>query len=224
MFDIYQSPVDEDGDRDDEAAGEYLDGLMNAFVESAEGQAFVSQWGSVGWTSTFLEYGLSYLGEIPPEMSRHSVEEIVFDIFPRKVSAEPDTAPQAIAELTSFWRFLQRESGLAGAAEILQRLDGAEDELEAELGDPANFGMAKRMVTQAKTGRLRHEHSGGAGPVHGRSTRQLNQQRLRNRHAAHRPWRVHRQAFTKPAPRTSTGAAPADETREKELTMALTPA
>jgi hypothetical protein len=42
-------------------------------------------------------------------MTPGNLREILFDIFPRKVSAEPDEAPNMVRELQEFWKFLQRE-------------------------------------------------------------------------------------------------------------------
>ena len=77
-------------------------------------------------------------------MSARDVDEIVFEIFPRKVSMEAEQAGEVIAELCAFWRFLQREYQLQNAARILELLGpGAEERLHDALDDPENFGMAK---------------------------------------------------------------------------------
>jgi hypothetical protein len=147
MFDIHQAAFGADGDWDDERAGEYCEGLMTAFVESPEGSAFSEHYGEIGWAYTFLEYGLSYLGSTPPEMHVRDVEEIVFGIFPRKVSVEAEAAGEIIAELRAFWEFLGRQYELPNAPRILAELDGeAEAHLKRELSDPRNFGMAKSFV------------------------------------------------------------------------------
>jgi len=44
------------------------------------------------------------------------LRELLFDIFPRKVSADAEEAPQAIRELQAFWQFAQREFQLENAA------------------------------------------------------------------------------------------------------------
>lgn len=151
MFDINRSPFDECGERDEEAAGEYQERLANAFAEAPEGQAYLAEWGQLGWSHFFLEYGISYRGEIPPEMDRGSIEEIVFELFPRKVSTEPEAASAAIAELRCFWRFLQREYNLPNATQILRALEPpAEKRLQSALSDPSNFGIAKSIVMRGK--------------------------------------------------------------------------
>jgi hypothetical protein len=147
MFDIHQAAFDTDGDWDDDRAGEYCDGLMTAFAESPEGSAFTEHYGQLGWAHTFLDFGLSYVSSTPPEMSARDVEEIVFGIFPRKVSVEAEAAGEIIAELRAFWEFLGRQYELPNAPGILKELDrDAETELKRELSDPRNFGMAKSFV------------------------------------------------------------------------------
>jgi hypothetical protein len=65
------------------------------------------------------------------------------------VSTEPESAPEIIDELRSFWQFLQRQYQLPAAAGILPLLDHrAEQRLRDELANPANYGMAKSFFMQ----------------------------------------------------------------------------
>ena len=148
MFDIHQQVYDEDGERDEAAVEDYCDDLMQAFAESSEGKAVEDYIGNLGWTHPFLHYGLDYPGTTPPEMTVRVVREILFEIFPRKVSVEADEAGEIIAEMRAFWEFLGREYGLPNAAAILRELDGnAEKRLKRELSNPNNFGMAKSFFS-----------------------------------------------------------------------------
>ncbi|MFV1968258.1 MAG: hypothetical protein ACC628_22775 [Pirellulaceae bacterium] len=147
MLDIHQAPTNEYGEWDDGAVEDYCNGLMEEFAASPEGDAAAEHYGDIGWTHFFLYYGFNYLGSAPPEMSRADVEEILFDLFPRKVSTEPDSAAEIIGELRAFFEFLHRQYGLTNAKEILQDLGNeATGQLERELADPDNFGMAKSFV------------------------------------------------------------------------------
>ena len=72
---------------------------------------------------------------------------ILFELFPRKVSASGDEAPEIIRELQAFWQFLQREYRLENAAACLSVLDDrAARELQRKMSDPATFGIAKSFV------------------------------------------------------------------------------
>jgi hypothetical protein len=95
-----------------------------------------------------IDFGINYLSVTPPQMSPDDMRAILFDLFPRKVSASADEAPDIIRELQAFWQFLQREFHLENAAACLKALDEkTARKLKKEMGDPANFGIAKSFVT-----------------------------------------------------------------------------
>jgi hypothetical protein len=76
----------------------------------------------------------------------------VLSHVPRKVSTDADSATSIVFELTKFWEYLGRVYKLPEAQAIVEWLtaDGLVDELQAELSDPANFGMAKSFVMAGK--------------------------------------------------------------------------
>jgi hypothetical protein len=95
-----------------------------------------------------LQYGITYLGVGVAEMTPAVFDEIVFDLFPRKVSCEPKMASEIVRELDAFWRFAKRELGARGAdgcLDLLGRPTTASD-VERALGDPGNWGMAKSFL------------------------------------------------------------------------------
>jgi hypothetical protein len=149
-FDIHNTPMDpETSEYDDEALSVYMDTLMDLFAESPEGQAVIQQYGQISWTYTMMEYGVSYTGVLPPDMIPDDVAEIVFDVFPQKVSTDTESLPGIFAELRAFWQFLKREFNLENADECLQVLDKAgEDDFIKAMNDPSQYGMAKSMVMQ----------------------------------------------------------------------------
>ncbi len=146
-FDIYQQVFDRDGLPLEKKAGPYLDQLMELFVQSAEGQKLLSEGLEPGWTSMMMDFGMNYLSVTPPGMTPDDLHEILFNLFPRKVSTSADEADEIIRELQAFWTFLQREYHLANAAACLKVLDEkAARELKKELSNPVNFGIAKSFV------------------------------------------------------------------------------
>jgi hypothetical protein len=151
-FDIRQMVVDADtGEYDEEAAIQYQETLEELFAQSPEGMALTEQGESLGWVSPFLSYAMSYLGVTPIEMTIQSFDEVLFELFPRKVSVGPDEAGAIVDELRAFWTFLERAYSLPNAPALLRRLDDrAIKRLERALADPANFGMAKSMVMQGQ--------------------------------------------------------------------------
>ncbi len=142
----------DDGEQDYEAIEDYIETAMNAFAASAEGQKVTDRNESLGWTATFLEYGMSYLGETVDTMSVADAEEIIFCVFPRKVSVDAKEAEFIIFELNQFWRFVGREYQLPRAAKIANLFEkDAVARLHAELSDTSKFGMAKSMVMMGKS-------------------------------------------------------------------------
>lgn len=151
-FDIHQKIVNRYGEPDEKKAGQYQEQLLELFMESPEGQELVDAGIEPGLAGVMLEYGINYLGVTPPRMSPGELREILFELFPRKVSVEADEAPEIIRELQAFWKYLQREYQLGNAAACLKILDDkAVRVLQEELSNPAKFGMAKSFVMMGKT-------------------------------------------------------------------------
>ena len=100
----------------------------------------------------FLEFGLNYRGEIIDEITLGGVDEFLFEYVPRKVSTEPEQAASIVVELTRFWEYLDRVYELPEAKSIIEwlKMDGMVARLEADLSDPANFGMAKSIFMSGK--------------------------------------------------------------------------
>jgi hypothetical protein len=91
-----------------------------------------------------IHYAINYPGVTPPTMTPSDLEEVIYDLFPRKVLAERGDGAEIIQELRAFWRFLQRVYQLPQANQMLALLTPqAARRLEREMQEPANFGMAK---------------------------------------------------------------------------------
>ena len=150
-FNVHQKVVNAYGEPDEKKAAAYQEQLFDLFVKSPEGQALIDEGIRPGWAATMMEYGFGYIGVSPAQMTPDNLREILFDIFPRKVSAEPDEAPNMVRELQEFWKFLQREYQLENAAACLKVLDDrAVRTLKEEMSNPANFGMAKSFFMMGK--------------------------------------------------------------------------
>ncbi len=146
-FDIHQRVFDRNGELLEKKSIQYREQLLQLFEESPEFQALLDEGIDPGWTSMLLDYGIDYLGVTPPQMTSDSLREILFEIFPRKVTADANEAPAVIRELQAFWQFLQREFQLENAAACLKVLnDRAARRLKEEMNNPANFGMAKSLM------------------------------------------------------------------------------
>ncbi len=98
-----------------------------------------------------IHYAISYCGVTPPTMTVNDLEEVLYDLFPRKVITERGDGVEIIQELRAFWHFLERVYQLPQARLLLTHLTRqAARHLGQALRDPANFGMAKSFVLMGK--------------------------------------------------------------------------
>jgi hypothetical protein len=153
MFDLNSSILDTADELDEERIERYTDGLMAEFAESAEAEAFKQQFDtSLGWAATYMSFAAWYFCVTPATITPGETAEILFDLFPRKLSVDADAAHEIITELRAFWQFLKRTRSLTKADTILDLLtDEDADRLGAELDDSDNFGMAKSFFTAGES-------------------------------------------------------------------------
>jgi hypothetical protein len=150
-FNINEVIFDSKGAYLEEKAVHYEEALMDQFVASPEGQAIKERGTELGWARAMIHYAITYAGVTAPLMTTADLEEILYDLFPRKVITERGDGAEIIQELQAFWRFLQRVYQLPQASQMLARLTPqAARRLERELQEPANFGMAKSFVLMGK--------------------------------------------------------------------------
>lgn len=149
-FDINQLDSFDDDFDEEKVLTEYRDALMDLFLASAEGQALADANPDIQigfWSDQLMYYGYVYEGYTIPQMTDEDVEEIVVELFPRKISlSSPDDADYAIPELMAFWQFLKRAYALPNASEILRFLRKIEPGFKSMMMNPANFGMAKSFM------------------------------------------------------------------------------
>lgn len=147
-FDIRQlDKVDPHTSDGEEALEAYQDALIEKLYNSPEGQAFSTAHPETEmgfWAAQLMYYGYAYVGVTIPKMTVSDVEEIVAELFPRKISLfSADEADDAIPELVALWQFLKREYQLSHADRILQYLHQLEPEFKEIMMDSSKFGMAK---------------------------------------------------------------------------------
>ncbi|HEX3999747.1 MAG TPA: SEC-C metal-binding domain-containing protein [Pirellulales bacterium] len=137
---------------EDKAADAYIERAFETFSRSTEAQQVIEQYGDLQWFQALLEFGLNYLGETIDEMTPDSVAEFVLDYVPRKVSTDAESAASIVGELSMFWKYLDRVYKLPAAKEVVEWLetDGRIAQLESDLSDPSNFGMAKSIFMLGK--------------------------------------------------------------------------
>ncbi len=79
-----------------------------------------------------------------------TIEEVLFEVFPRKVMMNPADAQEVILEIRALYHFLKREFALTQADACLQLLsDSSVDRLKGALSDPSKAGMGKSLLNFA---------------------------------------------------------------------------
>lgn len=141
-----KQPLFEMGELDVEAAENYLNRACRAFAASSEGKRFLGEQSLPSNVRLFLDLAVNYLGVTVDSMTMGDVEEILLDLFPRKVSMEAEHCEEVIDELAAFWRFVDRVHDVEQASEIAKNIPGLSDEFHDAMTDTSNFGMAKSMV------------------------------------------------------------------------------
>jgi hypothetical protein len=151
-FDIYQLD-DLESDDFDKLLAEYQDALGELFFYSPEGQALRQVDPDMGfWSGQLIDYGYSYIGVTIPQMRVTHIEELLTEVFPRKITLHtPEDADDALPELIAFWEYLQREYQLPASGEILAYLRGLKPQQFTQwMNDPSRFGMAKSFTMAGK--------------------------------------------------------------------------
>lgn len=147
-FDIHQELFDED-ELIEERAYTYQEQLITLFTASPEAQTGGEDDQPVNpfWVAMLLDYGFRYIGTTPAQMTPEEMRELLYEVFPAKVSATEFDAEEAFRALRAFWKYLKREYALENADACLKALtERAQQRFERAMNDPRNYGIAKSMV------------------------------------------------------------------------------
>jgi len=147
MVDLHMLDDFDDWEDDEEVVIEqYVDELMDEFIESPEGKELLEMVDSVGFMiHSFIDYGYMYEGYTLPTMSAGNAEFVLEVLLPRKISlSEPAHADEGLLELIAFWTFLDRVYRPPKAKSILNYLRSVSPEhFRRIMFDPSRAGMAK---------------------------------------------------------------------------------
>ena len=139
--------IDDDGELDDDRVERYRAEILGRFDASPEAQAEPE----AHWAAMLVDYATSYFRTTVESLSVADLHELVFEVFPRKVSVEPEAAPAIVAGLRAFLAFLEREHPDSQARRRLAVLQGsAPQRLARLLADPSNFGPAKSFMMSGR--------------------------------------------------------------------------
>ena len=125
-----------------------MDELVRRQEESTPGEE-APEWRGA-YAAMVSEYASTHLGRTVATLDADGLEEVLFEIVPRKVTTEPSAATEIVEDVRALYRHLEREWALPQAPACLALLgDGAAARLEAELANPAVWGIAKSMAMRA---------------------------------------------------------------------------
>lgn len=148
-----EKPLFATGEIDANAETAYYKRAFSTFSRSSEAQQVIDRYGDLGWFQRLLEFGINYLGETVDEMTCASVQEFVLEYIPRKVAIDSTAATKIIGELVAFWKYVDRVYDLPAAKSVVDWLttESLVAQLGGELSRPANFGMAKSLMSLGKS-------------------------------------------------------------------------
>ncbi|MDT8302956.1 MAG: SEC-C metal-binding domain-containing protein [Sedimentisphaerales bacterium] len=135
----------EDGER---WAGELTDRFMVSEAASELDIEFFEDAGFIVYH--VLEYAWSYVGSSPEELDEFTLEEVLLEIFPYKVTAERELF-EKVAPVTEFFlKWLESEGILANTAGLIEAVHGWTDKIVAKGMNTQYWGMAKSFMMQAR--------------------------------------------------------------------------
>ncbi len=153
-FNINQlDEVEYDGSYEsEEALTKYQDSVLEEFALSSEGKEQIKANPEMGfWIVQLIHYGFDYIGVTLPQMDERDINEIITDLFPRKISlSSSEDADDAIPELLAFWQFLGSKYKLSNANNIIALLTEIEPKFNHIMNDSSKFGMAKSFMTEGQ--------------------------------------------------------------------------
>jgi hypothetical protein len=121
------------------------DELLNQFSASPEAKVLTD----IFAVPLIMDLAANYFGQTIATLSPETLREVLFQIFPRKVTIEASAAEAIIKEHQAFYRFLKRSYGFKDADALLKVLGGsATKNLKASLSDTSQFGLAKSLMMQ----------------------------------------------------------------------------
>lgn len=141
-----------------EDSREYEDGerqaeeLTGRFMESeAAGKLDPELFGDAGFiVNHVLEYAWVYAGSSPEKLDEYTLEQVLLEVFPRKITAERDLFEKVAPVVEVFLRWLESEGILANTSSLVETIRAWADTIVANGMNPQYWGMAKSIMMQAR--------------------------------------------------------------------------
>lgn len=97
-----------------------------------------------------LEYTWLYVGSSFEELDEFTLEEVLLETFPRKVTAERDLFEKIAPVTACFLKWLESEGILTDTSSLVETVRGWRDAIVTNGMNPQYWGMAKSLMMQAR--------------------------------------------------------------------------
>jgi len=97
-----------------------------------------------------LVYAWTYTNGNPEKLDEYTLEQVLLEVFPRKITAERDLFEKIAPVTEVFLRWLESEGILANTSILVETVRGWADTIVANSMNPQYWGMAKSFTMQAR--------------------------------------------------------------------------
>ncbi len=97
-----------------------------------------------------LVYAWTYTNGSPEKLDEYTLEQVLLEVFPRKITAERDLFEKVTPVTEVFLRWLESEGILANTFSLVETIRGWADTIVANGMNPQYWGMAKSFAMQAR--------------------------------------------------------------------------
>ncbi|MFH1884375.1 MAG: SEC-C metal-binding domain-containing protein [Planctomycetota bacterium] len=97
-----------------------------------------------------LVYAWTYTNGSPEKLDEYTLEQVLLEVFPRKITAERDLFEKVAPVTEVFLRWLESEGILANTFSLVETVRGWADTIVANGMNPQYWGMAKSFMMQAR--------------------------------------------------------------------------
>ena len=97
-----------------------------------------------------LVYAWTYTNGSPEKLDEYTLEQVLLEVFPRKVTAERDLFEKVAPVTEVFLRWLESEGILANTSILVETVRGWADTIVANGMNPQYWGMGKSFMMQAR--------------------------------------------------------------------------
>ena len=98
-----------------------------------------------------LQYAWTYADSSPEEIDEYTLEEVLLDVFPRKVTAERELFKNVAPVTETLLKWLESEGILDDTKALVKAVHGWAETIVANAMNPQYWGMSKSFMMQAKT-------------------------------------------------------------------------